>query len=649
MIPVRPEQMAVSLGPGAMLTTRGGTRATRRAALDGIDAPLTLACLAEDFGLVRFAGSGPEPRWTRTDGGGTLCAQDVAQEFGRRLLEESGIREIPLEGEAVRLPVRHGGLLPEPLRGAQRLLSRMGLEPASLRGTSLANQARNLESASDAAVMGLYVALEATLAFSRPLRDLVPPSRFGAIQGSAFPGLDRLAEIYERARRGKDSLTYALQSALTESARGNYLNLLLPPLDFAEVKADRRALERILPPSLSEGEMPRTGGVNLAVSAACASGLYALYAARQALLRAGVPGEYPMDAVMVIGSDATFSPYGTAPLVAGFSRRAPCTVADMLFTLRERGKLPPRATGEDEGAEVAWEALPAELRREAMNASSAPFTRFAHGLVVAEAAAAIPWMNFRSAIEKGLWPSSRLLGIHVNAGEGGTSNLASMDQGIVTSILVALRMARAHGVTPRVVQAHGTSTELNNAAEIASLARAFRYLGHDHPYAVSAIKGLLGHSMGAASAVDLVIAVESLLEQCAPGLFNFHPEDLDPRFTEGPPELVEAARHFRFGAENIPGPFDSILITSEGFLSADAAAVLGRFPQEVDEASEMLRLYGFSPREIAEWRARAPESRARAEELESRLRGGMARRGIVEEMGYRPSGRSAPWIRSGPG
>jgi hypothetical protein len=635
MIPVRPEQMVVSVGRGATLTTRGGTRATRLAALDGIEAPSTLACLAEDFGLVRFASgaSAAEPAWVRMDDGRALRAEEIAAEFGARLLEESGIREIPLEGEAARLPVRHGGLLPEPLRGASRLLARMGLEPRTLRGTGLANQSRNLENASDASVMGLYVGLEATLSFARPLRALFPSSRFGAVQGSAFPGVDRLAEIYERARRGKDSLTYALQSALPEAARGNFLNLLLPPLDFAEVKADPHALDRILPRWLEPGEMPRTGGVNLAVSAACASGLYALYAARQSLLRTGIPGEYPMDALMLIGSDATFAPYATAPLVAGLSRRAPCTIANMLGTLRQRGQL----TGERsaDNAQDEWNVLPDALKRKAMNTSSAPFTRFAHGLVVAEAAAAIPLANFRVAIEKGLWPSSRVLGIHVNAGEGGTSNLASMDQGIVTATLVAMRMAAAHGATPRVVQAHGTSTALNNTAEIASLARAFRYLGHPHPFAVSAIKGLLGHSMGAASAVDLVIAVQSLLEQRAPGLFNFHEGDLDPRFLEGPPELVEAARHFLFSAEAIPGPIDSILITSEGFLSADAAAVLGHFPQEVSEAAEMLRLYGFAAPEIAEWRARAPESRACAEELEGRLRGGRPRRTVIEEMGYR--------------
>jgi hypothetical protein len=133
-----------------------------------------------------------------------------------------------------------------------------------------------------------------------------------------------------------------------------------------------------------------------------------------------------------------------------------------------------------------------------------------------------------------------------------------------------------------------------------------------------------------------VIAVESLLEQTAPGLFNFHEGDLDPRFVSGPSDLVEAAGHFQFNGEPVPGPIDSILITSEGFLSADAAAVLGRFPQDLGEAAEMLGRYGWSAPEIAEWRARAPESRARAEELEGRLRGGMSRREIVLTMGFRP-------------
>src|SRR5262249_52344450 len=160
----------------------------------------------------------------------------------------------------------------------------------------------------------------------------------------------------------------------------------------------------------------------------------------QASLRLGLEGEYPMDAMMVLGADATFSPFEIAPIVAGFSRKAPMTVDSMVRKLLDQGLLPEPlreglASSQMASSEV-WDALSPELRRQAMNESSAPFGRYAKGLVVAEGAAALPWVNFQRAIELGLWPSSRLLGIHVNAGEGGASNLASMDQGVVTATLV---------------------------------------------------------------------------------------------------------------------------------------------------------------------------------------------------------------------
>jgi 3-oxoacyl-(acyl-carrier-protein) synthase len=229
-------------------------------------------------------------------------------------------------------------------------------------------------------------------------------------------------------------------------------------------------------------------------------------------------------------------------------------------------------------------------------------------------------MNFQAALESGQWPSSRLLGIHVNAGEGGAANLASMDQGVVTATMVALRQAEEHGgARPQLVQAHGTSTELNNLAEIQSLLEAFRYLGMTEPMAVGAIKGLVGHSMGAASAVDMVMGVQTLLDGEAPGLFNFRSEDLDPRYAE---RLPGALRQFRFSAEPLRGGIENVLITSEGFLSSDAAAVLGHFPQNPEEAMELLRDYGVPLHRRLEWRARATENRLRAEASEEDLRRG---------------------------
>jgi hypothetical protein len=185
--------------------------------------------------------------------------------------------------------------------------------------------------------------------------------------------------------------------------------------------------------------------------------------------------------------------------------------------------------------------------------------------------------------------------------------------------MVALQQARGHGVIPQLLQTHGTSTELNNYAEIKSLYYALRQSGVNHPLAVGALKGLVGHTMGAAAAVDMVMGVQSLLDGEAPGLFNFKTADLDPRYAERIPEVLE---QFTFSPEKVRGDFDGILVTSEGFLSADAAGVLGRFPQDIEGAAEMLRDYNFPPHVIAEWKAKAADTRARAQEVTDSLRKG---------------------------
>jgi 3-oxoacyl-(acyl-carrier-protein) synthase len=642
-IRVKPEQMVVSVGRGSLLTTRGTTRATRAAAMHGIDAPITLAYLSEDFGLTRYQGrdEGGRETWVRNDTREPVTPEEIAASFGEKLLNESGIREIPLKGDAQGLPVRHGGLLPEPLRTGQRLLEVMGMGVKELAGTPLENQRRNLQYASDAGIYTLYAALLAQVGFGRPLHELFASSRFGASQGSAFPGAERLIEMNDDARSGKDSVTYRLQSALLENGRGLYLNLIMPHFDFSELKNNPQAIYRILPPELAAGEMPNTGGVNTAFSQACAAALYALHGARQALIHTGVEGEYPMDAMMVIGADATFSPFDSAPAVAGFSRKAPMTMDSIVRKLEQQGLLP-----EDLRANLlenrmraveVWEKLPQNLRRRAMNESSAPFTHHAKGLVVSEGSGAMPWVNFRRAVETGLWPSSRLLGIHVNSGEGGAANLASMDQGIVTAAMVALRMAQAHGAVPQVIQTHGTSTELNNIAEIQSVYEAFRYMGMSHEMSISANKGLVGHTMGAASAVDMVMGVQSLLDGEAPGLFNFRAEDMDPRYAK---RIPEALKQFRFSSDPIRGGIENILITSEGFLSSDAAAVLGHFPQDVDQAVDLLRDYNFSSDEIAEWKAKAVDNRAEAEKkVEDLRRGDLSLRDVAIEFGFNPSAK----------
>jgi hypothetical protein len=71
-----------------MLTTRGGTSATRSAAMNGADHLQTLAYLAEDLGLVRYTGydEGSRERWVTVDDGRPVIASDIVEIYGDGLL-----------------------------------------------------------------------------------------------------------------------------------------------------------------------------------------------------------------------------------------------------------------------------------------------------------------------------------------------------------------------------------------------------------------------------------------------------------------------------------------------------------------------------------------------------------------------------------
>jgi 3-oxoacyl-[acyl-carrier-protein] synthase II len=62
------------------------------------------------------------------------------------------------------------------------------------------------------------------------------------------------------------------------------------------------------------------------------------------------------------------------------------------------------------------------------------------------------------------------------------------------------------------VNAHGTSTPLNDAAEAEALAKLFGLPGPP----VTSIKGVTGHSLGAAGAIEAVAVIESIRRRLIP-------------------------------------------------------------------------------------------------------------------------------------
>jgi 3-oxoacyl-[acyl-carrier-protein] synthase II len=110
------------------------------------------------------------------------------------------------------------------------------------------------------------------------------------------------------------------------------------------------------------------------------------------------------------------------------------------------------------------------------------------------------------------------------------------------------------------VNAHGTSTQLNDRAETAALKTA---LGdHAHKIPVSSTKSAIGHLLGAAGAVEAVATVLALRDRVAPPTLGYEePEDgmdLDyvpgvarPLRTASDERAVALSNSFGFGGHNV--------------------------------------------------------------------------------------------------
>lgn len=161
-------------------------------------------------------------------------------------------------------------------------------------------------------------------------------------------------------------------------------------------------------------------------------------------------------------------------------------------------------------------------RREEPERASRPFDADRDGLVIGEGAGVLVLERQEHAYARGAVPRALL------AGHGSTSDahhyVAPEPEGRGAEAAMRAALADA-GLCPADidhVNAHATSTPAGDLAEARSLSRLFR--GDGPP--VTALKSLIGHSLGAAGAIESAITVLTLQHQRIPPTANL--ERLDP-------------------------------------------------------------------------------------------------------------------------
>jgi nodulation protein E len=203
----------------------------------------------------------------------------------------------------------------------------------------------------------------------------------------------------------------------------------------------------------------------------------------------------------------------------------------------------------------AWEAM-----RVVADDTCRPFCLQRRGLVLGEGAGMFVLETLDHARRRGATILAELAGFGMSA--DATDIVAPSPEGAANAIRLALADAGLDPTAIDYINAHGTGTPMNDPTESKAIRQVFGE--HANRLAVSSTKGVHGHALGAAGALELVAAVGAILENIVPPTANF----LDPDPACDLDYVPNVAR---------PMPVNAALSNSFAFGGLNAVLALGRF------------------------------------------------------------------------
>ena len=167
------------------------------------------------------------------------------------------------------------------------------------------------------------------------------------------------------------------------------------------------------------------------------------------------------------------------------------------------------------GGFAAMKAL--STRNDEPSKASRPFDANRDGFVMGEGAGALVLEEYESAVARGAKIYAEVVGF----GESGDAHHITSPtlEGPLSAMKQALDMAK--GVKVDYVNAHGTSTPVNDKNETAALKAVF---GDKCP-PVSSPKGQTGHCLGGAGAIEAVISIMAMRDGIIPPTINYETPD----------------------------------------------------------------------------------------------------------------------------
>lgn len=162
-------------------------------------------------------------------------------------------------------------------------------------------------------------------------------------------------------------------------------------------------------------------------------------------------------------------------------------------------------------------------RNEEPQKASRPFDADRDGFVVAEGAGILVLEELTQAEERGAHIYAELVGYAATTDGHHITAPLETGAGAAAAMQRALKMAGLDATDVDYLNAHGTSTPLNDIMETRAIKIVFGEYAYDLP--VSSTKSMTGHLLGAASAVEAIFSIMAIQDNFVPPTINLENPD----------------------------------------------------------------------------------------------------------------------------